>query len=191
MSRVVLARVVSIVGHPAVLMLVAALSVATAHGASVGQLRFIAGALAILAAVVLGYSWYQVRAGRWTHVDASAKGERTSLNLFLAVILFAGAVVVWYLTRRPYMPVALALSGALIATAMLIARWVKMSLHVAFAAFATVLLWPLKIAVVVGLLVTTALVWSRLILGRHVMADAVAGLLLGAAAGGGYQWWAT
>ena len=142
-----------------------------------------------LGIIVLGFSWWQVRAGRWSHVDASVRNERNSLNVFLVVLLLLSAVLLWFLTRRPYMPVALALSGALIVTALLIARWVKVSLHVAFAAFATALLWPIKLAFVVGVLVTAAVVWSRLVLGRHVAADVMAGFLLGAAAGGGYHVW--
>ncbi len=88
------------------------------------------------------------------------------------------------------MPVALALSAALIVIAMLCATWVKVSLHAAFAAFATALLWPIKVAFFVGVLVTAAVVWSRLVLGRHGAAEVIIGLLLGFAAGGAYQWWA-
>ena len=65
----------------------------------------------------------------------------------------------------------------------------KVSLHVAFAAFATALLWPIKLAVVAGVLLTAAVVWSRLVLGRHVAADVAAGLLLGTAVGGAYHVW--
>ncbi len=183
MIRVAVARAISIVGHPVVLVLVAALIAASTRGASLQQLRLIGGALVTLGIIVLGFSWWQVRAGRWSHVDASVRNERNSLNVFLVVLLLLSAVLLWFLTRRPYMPVALALSGALIVTALLIARWVKVSLHVAFAAFATALLWPIKLAFVVGVLVTAAVVWSRLVLGRHVAADVMAGFLLGAAAG--------
>jgi membrane-associated phospholipid phosphatase len=189
MMRIAVARAVSIVGHPVVLVLVAALIVASTRGASLQQLRLIGGALVTLGIVVLGFSWLQVRAGRWSHVDASVRNERNSLNVFLVVLCLLSAALLWLLMRRPYMSVALALSGALIITALLISRWVKVSLHAAFAAFATALLWPIKLAVVAGVLVTAAVVWSRLVLGRHVAADIMVGLLLGAAAGGAYQVW--
>lgn len=189
MTRVAIARVVSIIGHPVVLLLVAALIAASTRGASLQQLRLIGGALAIVGVIVLGFSWLQVRAGHWSHVDASIRNERASLNVFLAVLLLLSAALLWFLTRRPSMSVALALAGALIVTALLIARWVKVSLHAAFAAFATALLWPIKLAVIAGVLVTVVVVWSRLVLGRHVAADVVAGLLLGMAAGGAYQVW--
>jgi membrane-associated phospholipid phosphatase len=153
------------------------------------QFRLIGGTLAALAASVLGFSWFQVRAGRWSHVDASARKERTSLNVFLAVLLVLSAALLWLLTPRSILSMALALSGALIVVALLTARWVKVSLHAAFAAFAAALLWPIMPAFLIGVIVTAAVVWSRLILGRHVVADVVAGLLFGTAAGAGYQLW--
>lgn len=189
LMRIAIARAVSIVGHPVVLLLAAALIAASTRGASLGQLRFIGAAMLTLGVIVLGYSWLQVRAGRWSHVDASDAKERTSLNLFLAALCFFSAALLWFQSHRPYMPFALALSGSLIVIALLVARWVKVSLHAAFAAFATALLWPIVLAVVAGTLITAAVVWSRLVLGRHVVADVAAGLVLGAAAGGGYQVW--
>ena len=166
MTRVAIARVVSIIGHPVVLLVVAAQIVASKRGASPQQLRFIGGTLAILGLIVLGFSWLQVRAGHWSHVDASTRNERASLNVFLAVLLLLSAALLWYLTHRPSMSVALALAGALIVASLLIASWVKVSLHAAFAAFATALLWPIKLPVIAGVLVTAVVVWSRLVLGR-------------------------
>jgi membrane-associated phospholipid phosphatase len=139
--------------------------------------------------IALGFSWLQVRAGRWSHVDASVQNERTSLNLFLAGLCFVSAAALWFSTHRSMMPIALALSGALVVVALSTSRWVKVSLHSAFAAFATMLLWPDWTAVVVGCVVTMGVVWSRLVLRRHVMADVIAGLLLGAGTGLGYQGW--
>ena len=185
--RVVVARAVSIAGHPIVFILVAVLIAASTRGASVRQLWFIGAALVTLGIVVLGFSWLQVRAGRWSHVDASARHERKSLNVLLGGVCLLSAVLLWFLTRRPYMSFGLALSGALIVIALVISRWVKVSLHVAFAAFATALLWPIKLAIVAGVLLTAVVVWSRLVLGRHVAADVAAGLLLGAAVGGCYH----
>jgi membrane-associated phospholipid phosphatase len=172
-----------------VLLPAAALIAASTRGASLQQLRFIGGALVMLGVIALGFSWFQVRTGRWVHIDASQRGERTSLNVFLALLLLLSALLLWILTRRPPMSIGLALSSALVATALLIARWVKVSLHAAFAAFATTLVWPITLAVVAGVAITAVVVWSRLVLGRHVVADIVAGLLLGVAAGQGYQLW--
>jgi hypothetical protein len=189
MSRIAVARAISIRAHPIVLVLVAALIAASSRGATFVQLRLVAAALVGLGVIVLGFSWLQVRNGRWSHVDASAPHERRSLHVFLAAVLLLGSALLWLLTRRLHMAIALALSGALVMSALLMARWVKASLHAAFAAFATALVWPNALAVVGGLVVTVAVVWSRLALGRHVAADIATGLVLGAVAGAGYQMW--
>jgi hypothetical protein len=189
MTRVAVARAVSIVGHPVVLVLVSALIAASARGASPHQLQLVGGALVAFGIVVLGFSWVQVRAGRWSHVDASVRTERNSLNVFLVVLCLLSAELLWFFTDSVSMSAALALSGAIVLAALLLSKWVKVSLHAAFAAFATTLLWPITLAVVGGVLVTAAVVWSRLVLRRHVAADVMAGLLLGVAAGGAYHVW--
>ena len=185
--RIPLARAISIVCHPAVLLLVAALVAASARGASSRQLWFIGGATLALGAIVLGFSWLQVRAGRWAHVDASFADERRSLNHFLGALCMAGAAVTWFATGRVQMPLALGLSGALIAIALLLSRWVKVSLHAMFAAFATALLWPILPALFAGAAITAAVVWSRLALGRHGIPDVATGLVLGVAAGAAFH----
>ena len=188
MTRVAVARIISIAGHPIVILFVAALVAASTRAGSFSGLWFIGGALA-LAIVILGFSWIQVRSGRWSHMYASGRSERKTLNVFLGAICFAGAMLAWSLTGSSEVSVGLVLSGTLAITALLIAKWVKVSLHVAFAAFATALAWPNEIAIVAGLLVTAVLAWSRLVLGRHVAADIVAGFLLGATAGSAYHFW--
>ncbi|HYV20998.1 MAG TPA: hypothetical protein VFC25_18440 [Verrucomicrobiae bacterium] len=185
MTRVALARAVSIVGHPVVLLPLAALIAASTGGASPRQLRLVGGGFLALGGIVMGFSWWQVRAGRWTHVDASVRNERRRLNLFLAVVCLLGAMLLR--SRQPSMSIGLAASGTLVLVALLSGRWVKVSLHAAFAAFATTLVWPIAPAVVAGVLMTAAVVWSRLALGRHVAADVLTGVLLGVAAGGAWH----
>jgi hypothetical protein len=189
MTRIAVARAISIGAHPVVLVLVAGLIAASSRGATLVQLRLVGAALVALGVIVLGFSWLQVRTGRWSHVDASAPHERVSLHVFLAAVLLLSSALLWLLTRRTHMAIALALSGALVMAALLMARWVKASLHATFAAFATALVWPSALAVVGGVVVTAAVVWSRLVLGRHVAADVATGLVLGGAAGAGYQMW--
>ena len=187
--RIAFARAISILAHPVVLVLIAAMVVASSRGATILQLRFVGTAVFTIGIIVLGFSWLQVRTGRWAHVDATSRRERTTLNVFLAGLLFVGAAVLWILTHQVLFPAALALSGALIVTALLVATWVKLSLHTAFAAYATALVWPLALAVLAGALVTVAVMWSRLVLGRHVVADVITGLALGTVAGVAYQLW--
>lgn len=175
-----LARALSIVGHP-VLVLPLAAWLAGARG-SPGSGTTLAG-FAGFGALVMGWSWWQVGRGRWSHVDASGHGERRSLNRFLLVALALGALLAWRLAPAP-VALAIGLSLPLVLAALLSARWFKLSLHVAFASYAAVLLWRAgPWATALGLGFTAALAWSRLRLQRHAPRDLVAGACAGVAAG--------
>jgi hypothetical protein len=187
--RIAIARAISTIGHPVVLISVAALIAASTQGATVVQLRSVGVFMLALATVVIGFMWYQVRSGRWTHVDASGPSERPSLNLFLVGLLALSALLLWRVWHSAHMSIALALAALLIVAALLISKWLKVSLHAVFAAYSTTLLWPLKFAVVAGIIVTAAVAWSRLALSRHTVAEIIVGLLLGAIAGGAYSAW--
>lgn len=185
-ARLALARGLSIVGHPLLVLPLAAMLGAASRGMEVAGVRNLGLWLATLSLGVLAYSAWRVRRGRWAHVDASARGERRDLNraLFatLAVTaLLAGAMQGWSLLTR-----ALALAAALVVVAMLLARWFKLSLHAAFTSFAALLpVWPAAIAVL--LMLACAVGWSRLVLQRHRPIEVIAGIVLGLAAGSALQ----
>ena len=177
-----IARAVSILGHPILVLPLAALVLTLLRGQQQMALWMALGFVSF-AAVVMGYSSWQVRRGRWSHVDASGKHERSSLNRFLLILLLLSAIGAGLAHAREPATV-LALSAAMVATALATARWCKLSLHMAFVAFSAVLLgnaaWWLGLA---GLLLAGAVAWSRLRLQRHVPRDLVAGALTGALAG--------
>lgn len=179
----VLARGISILGHPLLLTPMAGLAASRAgSGAGVHVLEILAaGLLATL--LVMGYSVRHVRNGAWAHVDASGMGERRSLNRFLLVVfvtaILAGVALQWPLP----VSLALLLSASMVAAAMLAARRCKPSLHLAFALFSTALLYAVSAwALAAGVLAALAIAWSRLHLRRHVAADLWCGAIIGAAA---------
>lgn len=176
------ARTLSIMGHP-VVVLPLALWLATLRGTA--DMRTPIG-LAGFGALVVAWSWWQVRRGRWAHVDASATGERRSLNAFLLGLLAAGAVLAWRFAPRE-VAWAIGLSLPIVALAMGSARWCKLSLHVAFAVYAALLLWGLGTwALLAGLCFAALVAWARLALARHAPRDLVAGALAGALSGALY-----
>jgi membrane-associated phospholipid phosphatase len=75
------------------------------------------------------------------------------------------------------------LAGAVVVLASLLRRWLKLSLHAAFAVLAAALLWPAVLATLGVLALAAGVGWSRLVLQRHTRQEVVAGLLAGAAAG--------
>lgn len=179
-----LARTLSILGHPLLVLPMAAMLLAADQGADPQRLSRLAFAMGGLGALVMAYSWWQVRRERWGHVDASGRGERRSLNRFLLIAFVIAALSAWMWTSQRELALGLALSALLIALAMLSAPWWKLSLHVAFAVFAALLLahvsWQ---ACAGGLLFAAAVAWSRLALSRHAPRDLIAGAAAGGLAG--------
>ena len=173
------ARLVSILGHPLlVLPLALLLPMATIDAA--GTARAAAG-IAVCAALVLGWSWWRVRRGHWRHVDASNVHERRSLNVFLLPLFVLGALLA---SPQPGLSLRLALAAAIIAVALLATRWCKLSLHAAFAVYAALLLGAWQPAAGVAMLLfAIAITASRLALARHGMRDVVAGSVVGGLAG--------
>ena len=183
MQRIAAARVLSIVGHPALLMPVAVAAAASGPDAPPQLLR-VALATAVAVALIVGLvSLWQVRSGRWAHVDASHPRERSQLNLLLAGLLYAAAALLWVLGQPPAVIGGPLLAALLVLLTHALRRWLKVSLHAAFALFAAALVWPhVPGALAIGAL-ALGVAWSRLVLGRHTRAEVLTGLLLGAAFG--------
>jgi membrane-associated phospholipid phosphatase len=179
---IALARSFSILGHPLV-VIPAAVSALMLYG-DVPSAAVIASAVCGISAIVFAFSFWQVLRGRWQHIDASARSERSSLNVFLAIVLLLGAAIGFYWIHELGLPLGLLLSGLLIVLVMLASPWLKLSLHASFAAFAVLLLWPLKAWLVALACVAAAgICWSRVMLGRHTIGEVLGGSFLGGIVG--------
>ncbi len=180
------ARAVSIFGHPMLVLPLVVLVLTLLRGDARGALWMGLG-FALFAAVVMAYSGWQVRRGRWAHVDASGKTERSALNRFLLVALAASAALAFWWGASRELALGLALSAAMVLLAIRTARWWTLSLHMAFVVYAALLLMQAAWwAGAIGLLFAGLVAWSRLQLRRHVPRDLVAGACTGAAAGVAY-----
>lgn len=174
------ARWLSILGHPALLVPVAAAVALALAEPGPGRRATILLLPAAIALLTLGYAVLQVRRGAWVHVDASQPAERRGMQ-FVLLAVFGGLAL---LLARQGAPAAwsAALLGAaiVVGVAVLAARWCKPSLHFGFALFAAALPWPHGWACGVLFAFALAIGWSRLRLHRHTLQDlgvaAVAGL---------------
>jgi membrane-associated phospholipid phosphatase len=177
-----IARSLSILGHPLVVLPAAVAVLVLDDGTSSAAL--IVSVVCCISGAVLAYSLWQVHRRHWQHVDASGKAERRTLNLFLAIVLFLGAAIAFYQLSQPSLALGLLLSGLLIVVMLSASRWVKLSLHAAFAVFAALLLWPLNLWYVAFAGAAAAgICWSRLVLARHTVAEVLGGALLGGLCG--------
>ena len=177
------ARVISTIGHPLLIVPLAAAVAMQTRGASPHSVLATTLSLAAVAIAVAVFSVRRARSGRWAHVDASMPPERRELNRLLLYLLPVAALLLWAAGMPTGVVAGVGLSAGIVLLAQLTRRWLKVSLHCAFAAFAATLVWPHG-GLVTGFGALAVLVaWSRLYLVRHTPAEVAMGTMLGALAG--------
>jgi hypothetical protein len=181
-----LARWVSILGHPFVMVavLIVAAGQRVSPGAPAGRSALLVVAVTLAPVAVL--MWRQVRQGHWSNADASNVEERPVL--FGVALAALGLATIWLLVRDPDSFLVRGTLGValLIVAAAVLTPWIKVSLHLAFAGMAGVALALLgSVAGYMVLGVLPLLAWSRLRLLRHRPPEIAAGLTLGVIAGVG------
>jgi hypothetical protein len=144
------------------------------------------GLLVVIAVVVpiAVLMFRQVRRGRWSNVDASKPTERPVL--FMVALAGLAAALGWLLLNDPqsYLVRGMLVAAGFLLLAALLTRWVRLSLHVAFAALTTTTLCLLGSAVGYALIAVVPLVfWSRVVLARHRVDELLVGLALGVLTG--------
>jgi len=177
------ARLASILIHPAAVMAIAA---AVAAGAADRGTRVLSQALGFTLAaisVAMLYSAWQARSGRWSHIDASRGHERSQLNRFLSWLLLGLAAVLVITGAHRGIAAAIAVAGLICLIAHVLRGRLKSSLHVAFAVFAAGLVWPHPVACTGLVLAAAVVAWSRVVLGRHAVSEVVVGAAIGASGG--------
>jgi hypothetical protein len=186
--KVLAARIISVVAHPLILLtlLIAVPFLERDRPSGIYSILAFIGILCVPLVILM---WRFVASGQWTTVDASAKDERRSLiKISLGLILIAAAYF-WLINRSPSMLLGLVMGAVILLIAAALSPWLKISLHLAFASFCGLILlrvrWQFGVLV---LLLVPPLVWSRLILSRHVLSETFGGILLGATTAIAFLW---
>ena len=178
-----LARWISIFVHPfaMVALLVAVPAMHQSSGHAIQSVLLVAIAVIVPLAVLM---FRQVRRGRWSNVDASNPSERPAL--FFVALTGLVAALAWLRLNDPqsFLVQGMLVTGAFLLLAALLTRWVKLSLHVAFAALTATTLSLLGSWVGYALIAVVPLVfWSRIALARHRVHEVIVGLVLGVLTG--------
>ena len=178
-----IARWLSIIAHPLVMvaLLVAVPAMRQSPGTVVRSVLLVVVAVVVPIAVLM---FRQVRRGRWANADASERSERPVL--FLVALAGLVAALAWVLLTDPrsFLVRGMLVVAGFLLLAALLTRWVKLSLHVAFAALTATALCLLGSPIGYGLIaVVAAVFWSRLALGRHSLRELLVGLALGVVTG--------
>jgi hypothetical protein len=177
-----IARWISIAGHPFVLLPLAVGYV------SWKRLSFEEGLTTM--AMLLGwfllfgvYVGIQVRRGVWSDVDVSAREQRPHMFLLAVPLAVATSLILWWRGQSMSVVMGTASAAAMLAVASIINRWIKVSLHSAFAVYAVAI--PLPVLGLPGLAlfaIPAAVAWGRVAMGRHTTPEVLLGLALGAMA---------
>ncbi|MGY0556444.1 MULTISPECIES: hypothetical protein [unclassified Lysobacter] len=181
------ARLVSILIHPVVVMMVAAAVATNAGGPAPGRVWQALGLTLAAAAVVMIYSVLQTRSGRWSHIDASQPHERSQLNRFAAWVLLGLAAILAAAGSDRGVVAAIGLSGVIVLAGHVLRGRLKISLHVGFAMFAACIVWPQAVAFAGLLAAAVVVAWSRLVLRRHRISEVLVGAVTGLACGVAFQ----
>lgn len=179
-----IARWLSIVFHPFVMVGVMAGAAAAAResrGEAVGSV----GLVMLFAIVPLALlMWRQVRRGKWENADASNRTERPMLYIAGGVSVLALLAYLLLLRPQSFMVRGVVATFGMMAVCAVATRWVKVSLHMAFAALAATGLALMRSPVGYALLLALpAILWSRLTLQRHTPLEVILGTIIGAGAG--------
>jgi hypothetical protein len=184
MQRVTLARWLSTVFHPFV-MIGLMVGVAAAARQTAGEAVRSIGTVVLFTIVPMGVlMWRQVRRGSWENADASNRAERPILYVVGGVGVFALLVYLVLVRQQSFMVRGVVVTLGMMAVCAVATRWIKVSLHMAFAALVAAVLALMRSPIgYVLLLALPALVWSRLVLRRHTSAEVALGGIIGAVAG--------
>ncbi len=182
------ARWISIVAHPftmiTLLVAVPAMRQPSRHAM---QAVLLVGLVILVPIAVLMFR--QVCRGRWSNADASNRSERPVL--FLVALAGLVAALGWLRLKDPqsFLVQGLLVIAMFLVLAALLTRWIKLSLHVAFAALTATTLSLMSCWIGYMLIAVIPLVfWSRLALSRHRVHELAVGLVLGALTGFVLAW---
>jgi membrane-associated phospholipid phosphatase len=179
-----IARSLSILLHPFVMIGLLVGTAAASREPGGGALRSVALVVAFTILPLAFLMMRQVRRGVWGNADASNAADRPVVFLVGGVALTA--LLAYIMVREPasFMVRGIVITLSMLALCALITRWIKVSLHMAFATFVAAALAlgrsPLGYMLLAALV---PLAWSRLALGRHTPGEITVGIGVGILAG--------
>lgn len=178
------ARWLSLVFHPFVMVGVMVGAAAAARQTAGEAVRSVTTVVVFTMVPLAVLMWRQVRRGRWENVDASNRAERPILYVVGAAGVVALLAYLLLIPQQAFMLRGVVATLGMMAVSALATRWVKVSLHMAFAALSATALAFVRSPVGYALLLALpALAWSRLTLKRHTLLEVALGALIGAGVG--------
>jgi hypothetical protein len=186
-AQVKIARLISVIGHPFLLMPlltgIIAYHVLPPKQALIAELVSL-GVVIIPAGL---YTLFRVRRGTWGDLDVSNQRERSQFYGILLPLLFVIAIIAWFADVPRSIPLGSLAIIALVASALVLNNWIKVSLHTGFGVFVALTLFLIAPSLaLIALLLALLIAWSRVVLGRHTTWEVVLGGTMGCIVGGAF-----
>jgi len=179
-----IARWLSIIFHPFVMVGVMVGAAAAARQGTAAAVRSVATVALFTIVPLAVLMWRQVRRGRWENADASNRAERPILYIVGGIALAALLAYLLIVRTQSFMVRGVVATLGMLAVCAVATRWIKVSLHMAFATLAATALALMPAPAGYALLLALpALAWSRLTLERHTPVEVALGTFFGAGAG--------
>jgi membrane-associated phospholipid phosphatase len=182
MNKTKLAHWVSVMGHPFVMIVLLVLALSwTMEPAAAWR---ITGFVAAMGLVPTGWLVSRRVSGKNSKAaGASPASSRTVLYLTMLAVLVISGGYFYLVEHAEFLARGSAMTALMVVVAAVLSRWIRLSLHLAFASYSGLILAAVHLAYGLPiLLLVPVLAWSRLVLGRHTLPEVIGGSVLGLAA---------
>ncbi len=184
-SQLNIARWISVIGHPFLLMPL--LTGLIAYRLLPPRQAIIAEAVALGVVIIPAaiFTFLKVRKGMWNNLDVSDQNHRSQFYGMLIALLGVLTIISWVAA----VPRSIALGTTAILVLVCIAfglnKTIKVSLHTGFSIFVACVLFLMQpMFALFALMLAVAVAWSRIVLGRHTAREVLFGGILGLVVGG-------
>jgi hypothetical protein len=188
MNKTKIARLVSMAGHPFVMIVLLVLLLSwTMDRAAAWRITGFVAAIGLIPTGLLLWRRYTSRRRQTT--DASAPDDRTILYFSLFAVLLLSSVYFHFIEHSALLVRGSAVTALMSAAAAMFNRWIRLSLHLAFATYTGLVLARIHPGDGLPILIFVPfLAWSRLALLRHTLPEVIGGAALGLGAAGTLIW---
>jgi membrane-associated phospholipid phosphatase len=188
MNKTKIARLVSLAGHPFVMIVLLVLLLSwTLDRPAAGRITGFVAAIGLIPTGLL--LWRRAPSRRRQTADASAPDDRAILYFSLFAVLLLSSVYFHFVEHSALLVRGSAITALMSAVAAVFNRWIRLSLHLAFAVYSGLILAKIHPGYGLPILVLAPLLaWSRLVLLRHTLPEVIGGAALGLGAAGTLIW---
>jgi len=188
MNKTKIARLVSMAGHPFVMIVLLVLLLSwTMDRAAAWRITGLVAAIGLIPTGLL--LWRRSLSRRRQTTDASAPNDRSILYFSLFAVLLLSSVYFHFVEHSAFLVRGSAITALMSAVAAVFNRWIRLSLHLAFAVYCGLVLVRIHPGYGLPILIFAPfLAWSRLVLLRHTLPEVIGGAALGLGAAGTLIW---